>query len=140
MDKKLQKKAVYELARDIRHAAVSLCRHHNAKACFVRRSGNAEISVTNDGGYRSILVGDASSKKYSYILLYSEQADDGEFRRFRQFPLLKDIENSLSSFLEDGRSGVVYSRSWNDIQSQAEEKARAMLHQFVSKDIEKIFA
>ena len=101
MDKESQKKVVHELARDIRRAAVSLCHHHNAKMCFVRRSGNAEISVTNDGGYRSILVGDASSKEYSYILLYSEQAENGKFLRFRQFPLLKDIENRLASFLDD---------------------------------------
>lgn len=138
MDKKLQKKAIHELARDIRTAAVGLCRHHDAKICFVRKDGDMEISVENDGGYRSIIVGDASSKHYSYIFLYQEIAVNGEFRSFRQFPLLKDIEYILSTILGDGKLRVICARSWDDSPRSAEKRARLALQHFVEADMLKL--
>ena len=104
-DEKAKKKAIRLMARRIRKAALEVAKPKNyaMKTIFVFRSFGNEISVTDDSGYRSILIGDAESSKYGYCLVYSEtEREYGDFDAFRMFPLVKDIERALSIILDGG--------------------------------------
>lgn len=113
MDNKIfqkeKKKAIRSMARRIRKAALEVAKPKNyaTKTIFVFRSFSNEISVTDDSGYRSILIGDAESPEYGYCLLYSEnEREYGDFGTFRMFPLVKDIEHALTVILDGGNDAL----------------------------------
>lgn len=93
---------IHELARKIRNAAMDISKDRINKIYFVEYRPDFEISVTDDSGFRCILIGDTESQNtLGYARLYLENTEeDGEYHVYKHFPTVKEIEKRIRYILD----------------------------------------
>ena len=85
------------LAIRIRNAAQNLCRTPIYKYSVVAQAGDDCIEVTNDAGFRAILIGNPHNGAYAYIYAENEDEEGNWPSGYRCFPLQGEIVRLLTA-------------------------------------------